>query len=128
MNFCTHCGKQLKPNVKFCSKCGQVIMEKPSLPLDKPIVPHCRKCGSQLTAEVRFCVQCGTPVSSEDPTAAPLQPTSSAKDFNNDTNAVDSPGIQKTVKKSRHRFIKITSAIILLSGGGLAALWFLRSL
>lgn len=25
-NFCTHCGKRLKPNANFCSVCGEKVI------------------------------------------------------------------------------------------------------
>lgn len=126
MNFCTNCGNPLKPDARFCGKCGQVITEKSGPPRVEPRVQHCRKCGSQIAAEARFCVQCGTHVSTEVPKVEPVQPISSAKGFDNQTNTLASPVIHKNVKKPKHRFLKIALAIILLACGGWAALWFFK--
>lgn len=126
MNFCTQCGTPLKPETRFCGKCGQVILEKPATPRVEPIVQHCRKCGSQLTAWASFCVRCGAPVSAEVPPAQPVQSTMTNQPNPGNNNADAITGVRRGVKKPKHRFLKVLFAVILLASGGWAALRFIK--
>lgn len=49
--ICKRCGSELKPQAKFCPKCGEKV-EK---------VRCCSNCGKALESEVKFCSSCGTP-------------------------------------------------------------------
>lgn len=49
---CAHCGKNLAPNAKFCSRCGQPADARPA-PL------FCPKCGTENLPGAVFCNQCG---------------------------------------------------------------------
>lgn len=50
--ICKRCGSELKPQAKFCPKCGEKV-EK---------VRCCSNCGKALESGVKFCSSCGTPV------------------------------------------------------------------
>ena len=45
---CSHCGKPLVPNAKFCMECGH------------PLTRKCPNCGSDVSPEGKFCMECGT--------------------------------------------------------------------
>lgn len=49
--ICKKCGSELKPQAKFCPKCGEKV-EK---------VKYCSNCGKVLEAGMKFCSSCGTP-------------------------------------------------------------------
>ncbi len=65
MKFCIKCGNPLKPNARFCGKCGEVVMQ-----VDKPIqpgppeTPVCISCGTELLPGIKFCTVCGARVDS----------------------------------------------------------------
>jgi len=63
MNFCISCGNQLKPNARFCNKCGQLVKEevKP-LPVEPYQQDSCSKCGTRNVPDVNFCTSCGAPI------------------------------------------------------------------
>ena len=48
--YCRHCGKELLPNAKFCTDCGNKINTSKYF---------CRSCGAELTAKEKFCTVCG---------------------------------------------------------------------
>lgn len=50
--ICKKCGSELKPQAKFCPKCGEKVEE----------TKYCPNCGKVLEAGVKFCSSCGTPV------------------------------------------------------------------
>ncbi|HSO19663.1 MAG TPA: zinc-ribbon domain-containing protein [Desulfosarcina sp.] len=49
---CGHCGKNLTPNARFCSRCGHPAQEKP-----QPVL--CAQCCAENIAGAKFCTQCG---------------------------------------------------------------------
>lgn len=49
--ICKKCGSELKPQAKFCPKCGEKVEE----------TKYCPNCGKVLEAGVKFCSSCGTP-------------------------------------------------------------------
>jgi uncharacterized membrane protein YvbJ len=49
---CAHCGKNLTPNAKFCSRCGHPAE-------DKPKAKTCSRCGAEDLGDALFCTQCG---------------------------------------------------------------------
>ena len=66
---CPKCGKELKPNAKFCGACGTRI-EAPAAGL------KCPKCGKELKPGAKFCGGCGTKL--EAVPTAPAAPTAAA--------------------------------------------------
>ena len=65
LSKCVRCNATLKPNVKFCSKCGGKvegrIIATPSLTTPAKS-KTCSLCGSKLTEKEHFCKWCGTKV------------------------------------------------------------------
>lgn len=55
--ICSKCGKQIKPDTKFCNYCGQPV--KNNLPVSKKI--FCVYCGKEILRETKFCNFCGKP-------------------------------------------------------------------
>lgn len=49
---CGHCGKNLSPNARFCSRCGQSTEVK-------PVNPLCPDCRSENLPGAIFCNNCG---------------------------------------------------------------------
>lgn len=50
---CEHCGSEIRPGKKFCSRCGQLVM---------PVVlQFCEQCGAKIRPGKKFCAQCGQP-------------------------------------------------------------------
>lgn len=70
MNFCTNCGNQLKPEARFCSKCGQIVTTevKPAQAVT-PQKNACSDCGTILAPGIKFCTSCGTPAEAASATA-----------------------------------------------------------
>jgi DNA-directed RNA polymerase subunit RPC12/RpoP len=52
---CPHCGHDLRPGARFCSRCGQTLTARPAEP--HPTV--CPRCGHPLRLGARFCGSCG---------------------------------------------------------------------
>lgn len=50
--ICKRCGSELKPQAKFCPKCGGKVEQ----------TKYCSNCGKALVSGVKFCNSCGTPV------------------------------------------------------------------
>ena len=53
---CTKCGAELKPNAKFCVKCGTPVAQANNNQ------NTCPKCGAELKPGAKFCVKCGTKI------------------------------------------------------------------
>lgn len=130
MNFCIKCGNPLKPNARFCGKCGETVIQviKPEQP--EPVAaPVCNSCGSVLILGVKFCTACGAPVAgniSVPPVNFPPPPVKPVKPA--------PPVKQKTAKKQRGEdkeprkkraasLLKIVAGLILFAGIAAAA-WF----
>lgn len=135
MNFCTHCGNQLKPDARFCSKCGQVVKEgiksNPAKPSQQLL---CSKCGTVLAAGVRFCISCGAPAQlsavqlpppigpvaeNTHPIQAPQPPGQTAQP----RIQAQSSGNPPKKKKGKKILAIAVSTIVLLAAAG-AALYF----
>ena len=50
---CPTCGAYLVEGVRFCTKCGAKMEEKPTK-------RFCTQCGATINPEKRFCTQCGS--------------------------------------------------------------------
>lgn len=68
---CKVCGAELKPDAKFCPKCGT-----PAEPLQTPAKVTCKNCGAELKSGTKFCPKCGTP--------ADMSPASATRNHNAD--------------------------------------------
>ncbi len=55
MAYCTKCGEQAIGEGKFCTKCGN------------PIVERCKKCSYPIMGNSKFCARCGMPVTDLSP-------------------------------------------------------------
>ena len=134
MNFCTHCGTQLKPDAKFCSKCGQLVKtETIPAPVPTPAIPKCPKCGNQLAPGIKFCTSCGALVQvtapGKQPAAGPSvsappplspQPVRPATPIQAQKPAASIP---PTRKKGKKILVFAASTLVLLAAAG-AALYF----
>ena len=54
--YCSRCHHPIKPGVKFCNSCGQLVTVMSAPP---PLAVNCRHCGSALRTGAKFCVKCG---------------------------------------------------------------------
>lgn len=54
--LCANCQTELKPDAKFCGKCGTPVTGAPTPTLT------CLVCGAVLKSGVAFCGKCGSPV------------------------------------------------------------------
>ena len=67
MGRCGGCGREHRPEARFCAGCGGTL------------ATACSSCGTELDADARFCDQCGAPVDGEAAsTASPPPPTATA--------------------------------------------------
>lgn len=148
MNFCINCGNQLKPDAKFCSKCGQLVKEevKP-VPVAPPKQPLCLKCGTVLTPGVKFCTSCGAPAQllttppppAARPVAANMPPVQAPPPTNPPPRfqapppvsppaqpRVQTPPTANPPKKKKGKKILVfsVSAIVLLAAAGAAIYFF----
>ncbi len=78
---CPKCGKELKPNAKFCGACGTKI-EAPTAGL------KCPKCGKELKPGAKFCGGCGTKLE-----GAPSAPAVSAPNAANGSPSEPRPDV-----------------------------------
>lgn len=68
---CNRCGNEVKEGTKFCSKCGNNILEQQEKTKDKisndekQSVKKCSKCGNELGEGMVFCPKCGSKVSED---------------------------------------------------------------
>ncbi|MCX6251257.1 MAG: zinc-ribbon domain-containing protein [Bacteroidetes bacterium] len=128
MNFCTKCGNPLKPNARFCGKCGEKVIQviKPEQP--EPVAaPVCSSCGSVLIPGVKFCTACGAPVAGSisvphvsvlPPFVKPGKPPKPIKQGKQRKEG------GKPQKKRNVGLLKIAASVIIIAGL-CAAAWFL---
>ena len=78
VSVCSHCGKPLAPNAKFCMECGQkvevladnemicpgcgkkTLKGKFCMECGHPLARKCPNCGSDVSRAGKFCMECGT--------------------------------------------------------------------
>ena len=54
---CINCGTELRPNAKFCPKCGATVGA--SKAAGTPVAATCPNCGQNLKPGAKFCSKCG---------------------------------------------------------------------
>lgn len=69
MTQCTKCGAELRPDRKFCGRCGAPSADSQAVP--QAAIP-CVRCGIAVKAGRKFCSGCGTPVAAEAATLSPV--------------------------------------------------------
>ena len=83
MSYCTKCGNQLKPGIRFCGKCGNEIkrdnLSHPHIELQNSI---CQRCGAILVPGNTHCPRCEKSANNSIQTTSGTQynPQSRAKD------------------------------------------------
>jgi len=64
--ICTNCGKQNRPETRFCTHCGANLKtDQPKIEYEPPKQMQknfCTKCGAALRPNAKFCPNCGQPV------------------------------------------------------------------
>ena len=65
MGQCGGCGREHRPEARFCAGCGNSLAKA------------CSSCGAELDADARFCDLCGTPVDTG-PAPSPTPPSPDA--------------------------------------------------
>lgn len=58
---CRKCGKENRPNAKFCGDCGESLL----------VDVDCRRCGSTNPAGQNFCDNCGASLKAAEPQSSP---------------------------------------------------------
>ncbi|KAF5056283.1 Double zinc ribbon [anaerobic digester metagenome] len=79
MSHCIKCGSTLKPNAKFCGKCGQAIRttNEPELKTQETEFLWCPSCRNMVSAGIHFCKNCGAALHSTIPVAENNRPAAS---------------------------------------------------
>ena len=70
MAICTKCGSELKPNAKFCMKCGNPVSAPVNQVKSVETAAVCPQCGKPLKPGSKFCMGCGAPVAQNTQPAA----------------------------------------------------------
>lgn len=65
---CPKCNAELREGAKFCTKCGEKIVQQAEPKADQQ--PVCATCGAPLKPGAKFCTKCGTKVSAATPAPA----------------------------------------------------------
>jgi len=66
---CPHCGRDLRPGLRFCPSCGQAVAPASPVP-SRP--SSCPNCGRPARPGYAFCAGCGQPVGAAVPPPKPL--------------------------------------------------------
>ena len=67
--LCPNCGKDLPPDVAFCSACGHRIKSEESAACTAEAQRICPNCSAPMPEDYLFCIKCGTPYPQEGPCA-----------------------------------------------------------
>lgn len=129
MKYCNHCGNPLKPDARFCGKCGQLLKEeiKP-VSVTPPQQPLCPKCGTLLVPGVKFCTVCGVAIQlatnqlspSLNPVVANVPPVQASPPLN--IKALDAGKSLK--KKNGNRILVFAASAITVLAATVAAIYF----
>lgn len=136
MNICTKCGNPLKPNARFCGKCGQLATAEinPLQVLPKP-EPVCTNCGTKLAPGIKFCTSCGAPMVAASPPATPAAQPGVVNPTPVQTPPPPRPSVQPRTqvppsakppkkKKGKKILVFVVSAIVLLAAAAAAVYFF----
>ncbi len=69
--LCPGCGKPVRPDDVFCSRCGYSLAQDTRPARPKVSANACVKCGYTFRAGDAFCVKCGEPLGKKAVTAVP---------------------------------------------------------
>jgi predicted amidophosphoribosyltransferase len=60
--FCTNCGKEIRPDSRFCGNCGTPVIVPSGGSFPQPVQPEtvkCPNCGTEAEDWRLFCPGCG---------------------------------------------------------------------
>jgi len=118
MNYCVKCGNQLKPNAKFCGKCGAVISKlEPQPNSDQRNQFTCLKCGSIYEKGTKFCISCGYVVGT-------VPGTPNVGHFQAEPVYSNPVPVQNTKRRSGRKVLITLFSLLIIIGIGLAGLYF----
>lgn len=112
MSFCIKCGNQLKPNARFCGKCGEIIIQTVQQHPTLTAFPLCGFCGSVISPGVKFCTICGTPVSVSYQSTPQKMSQTLSDPLPNQVNSSRQQLVQKGPQKKRSKVFSLVVSII----------------
>jgi len=112
----------LKPNAKFCGKCGETVkLEVPQVQQPLEIGETCKSCGAMVAPGKKFCTACGAPVLL--PTPVIHQPPVSQSPVSG--GPVSQPQwLVPPVKMRKKKAWIISGLLVVLLAGIAGAAWF----
>ncbi|MBQ2788630.1 MAG: zinc ribbon domain-containing protein [Thermoguttaceae bacterium] len=80
---CLNCKVRMKPNAKFCARCGTSASgEKPTTTVAPTVAAvgatRCSECDKDVVAVAKFCVHCGKKIAQPTPKPTPAPRPSGA--------------------------------------------------
>lgn len=135
MKYCKHCGNTLKPEARFCGKCGQVVKEEEQATSEVLAQQSfCPNCGIPLLPGIKFCTACGAPADSSTvglktlgrPVSANVSPAQNPPPIRGSAQPpvrTTIPGISPKKKRGRKIMVFAVTAVVLLAVTG-AAIYF----
>jgi ribosomal protein L40E len=125
MNFCIKCGNQLKPDARFCNKCGEPADQKQQLNQPMASIPVCLSCGAELSVGIKFCTNCGFAVQSSPPLPSQTRPQPIMRPELHQKTVNQPQFIRKTSGKKGKKFLKYTLSVLAVVCVVITALYFL---
>jgi len=120
MNFCTNCGNQLKPEARFCAKCGQAVHR--AVMSEKLSQENlCPKCNNKVEPGVMFCVSCGSSLMPLAQAPSVVQETLPPVPVRQD------PAFTPTGKRRKVRVFSVLIIMLTLVAVAAAAFYFWRT-
>lgn len=115
MKYCTHCGNALKPEARFCGKCGQVLqgLHPPELS-QKTTQSSCPVCCNPVTTGSRFCKSCGNPLVSASAGTGNLRPAATIVQ-------------QVSPAKRKRKWVRVLLTLFLMVPGVVVLFYFLST-
>jgi len=125
MNFCTKCGNPLKPDARFCGRCGEAItqVKKPEQPQPAATLV-CRSCGAGINPGVKFCITCGAAVAFSAPPPPDKMPPPVNPPVRPKNVGKQPPVIQKRPRKRLRKFLIRTFNITVILSAIMAGFYF----
>ncbi|MBR5559746.1 MAG: zinc ribbon domain-containing protein [Oscillospiraceae bacterium] len=74
--LCPNCGKDLPPDVVFCSACGHRLESEETASSAAETQRTCPNCNAPMPEDFLFCIKCGTPYPQETPCTEETAPAS----------------------------------------------------